>query len=179
MIDTLFALDWRELLIPQDSLLEIFVRGTFIYFLLLVLLRIFKRQAGAIGISDLLVVVLLADASQNAMATDYKSLTEGALLIVTIIAWDYLLDWVGYHVPGVERLLRPPPVLLVKDGKVNARNMRHEMITRDELMSQIREQGVLELTDVRRAFIEGDGKISVIRADGQGGGKKDRRTVPG
>ena len=76
--------NWHDMLVPHVSLLEIFLRGTFIYFLLLVLFRIFKRQAGSIGLSDLLVVVLIADASQNAMSSDYKSLPEGALLIATL-----------------------------------------------------------------------------------------------
>jgi len=157
--------NWHDMLVPHVSLLEIFLRGTFIYFLLLVLFRLFKRQAGSIGLSDLLVVVLIADASQNAMSSDYKSLPEGALLIATLILWDRFLDWLGYQVPIVARLLRAAPVLLVKDGKPNRRNMRQELISQDELMSQLRQHGILDLKQVRRAFIEGDGQITVLSAD--------------
>jgi len=60
------------------------------------LLRLLRREGGQIGIADVLVVVLVADASQNAMASDYKSITEGIVLVATIAFWDYFLDWLGY-----------------------------------------------------------------------------------
>jgi uncharacterized membrane protein YcaP (DUF421 family) len=164
-MNIIFAVNWHDFLVPQISLLEIFLRGTFIYFLLLVLFRVFKRQAGSIGLSDLLVIVLIADASQNAMSADYKSVTEGAALIGTLVLWDQFLDWLAFRVPRIERLLRPAPVLLVKDGKANRRNMRQELISQDELIGQLRQQGILDLKQVRCAFIEGDGQISIVRAN--------------
>lgn len=163
-MDTLLAIDWAGMFVPRVSLLEIFLRGTAIYFLLLVLFRIFKRQAGSLGLSDLLVVVLIADASQNAMSAEYKTLTEGAVLIGTLVLWDNLLDWLGYHFPAMERLLSAPPVPLVKDGKVNRRNMRQELISQDELMGQLRQHGIEDLSEVHLACMEGDGQVSVVRA---------------
>jgi len=66
--------------------LGIFVRGSLTYIMLFVILRfLLKRQSGVIGIADLLVVVLIADAAQNAMAHEYKPITEGALLVLTIV----------------------------------------------------------------------------------------------
>ena len=62
-------IDWRAVFIPSTHIGEVFLRGSLIYLLLFFLLRIFRRQAGALGISDLLVVVLIADAAQNAMAS--------------------------------------------------------------------------------------------------------------
>ena len=168
-MDTLWhvfsAVDWRSMFVPSTSLIEIFLRGTLIYFGLLILLRVFKRQGGGIGMSDVLVIVLLADASQNGMAGEYKSVTEAGVLVFTIVGWDQFLDWLGFHVPGFQRLLRPRAVLLVKDGRIDHRAMRREMITREELMSQMREQGLLDVGGVKRAYMEGDGKISVICSD--------------
>jgi uncharacterized membrane protein YcaP (DUF421 family) len=175
----IFDINWHEMFVPQYSLVEIFMRGTCIYFLLLVLFRIFKRQAGSIGLSDLLVVVLIADASQNAMSAEYKSLTEGATLIGTLILWDQFLDWLAFQVPFVERMLRPAPVLLVKDGKTNRRNMRRELISHDELLSQLRLQGVVDLKDIRYAFIEGDGQISIVRLHATGGNRAKKRRSEG
>ena len=164
-MDMFWTIDWRAMFIPTMSLIEVFLRGTLIYFGLLILLRLFKRQGGGIGLSDVLVIVLLADASQNGMAGEYKSVTEAAVLVVTIVVWDQFLDWLGFHVPGFERLLRPRAVLLVKDGRIDHRAMRREMITREELMSQMREQGLLDVSGVKRAYMEGDGKISIICKD--------------
>jgi uncharacterized membrane protein YcaP (DUF421 family) len=142
------------------------VRGTIMYLVLFALLRfVLKRQSGGLGITDVLVIVLIADAAQNGMASEYRSVTEGIMLVATIIFWSYALDWLGYHFPPFQHLLRPPPLLLVKNGKMLRRNMRQELVTPDELMTQLREEGIKDLGDVHRAFMEADGSISVIKAD--------------
>lgn len=176
----LFEIDWKAVFVPEVSLAEIFVRGTLVYLLLFFILRFLRRQAGALGISDLLVVVLIADAAQNGMAGDYKSVTEGAALVGTIAAWDFFLDWLGYRFPALGRLLRPAPLALVEDGRVNRRNLRHELISMDELMSQLREQGVEDVAEVKLCHLEGDGHVSVIKKDSGGdggGGAKKKQTV--
>lgn len=167
---TLLQIDWNAVFVPTVSLAEIVLRGTLVYLLLFFVLRVLRREAGALGISDLLVVVLIADAAQNAMSSEYKSVTEGAVLVGTIIAWDYSLDWLGYRFPAVGRLLRPAPLPLVKDGRVLRQNLRKEMISMEELMSQLREQGVEHLSEVKKCCLEGDGHISVIKKEKDGGG---------
>jgi len=117
---------------------------------------------GTLSIGDLLIIVLVADASQNAMSAGYTSLTDGLILVATIIFWTYALDWLAYHYPRFESLLHPSPVPLIRDGEMVARNMRRELITVDELMSHLREQGVKDLKEVTMASMEGDGRISVV-----------------
>lgn len=180
-MESLFRIDWRAVFVPSASVAEIVVRGTIIYLTLFIILRFLRRETGAIGIADLLVVVLIADASQNAMAGDYKSITEGVALVGTIAFWDYLLDWLAYRFPRIERLVHPPPTVLVEDGELNRRNMRKELLTKEELMSQLREQGVDDLAEVEHAYIEGDGRISVIKkkaVDNGGGGEKAEKKLP-
>jgi len=109
-------IDWASVLMPSLNVGEIILRGSVVYLFLLILLRILRRGAGTIGISDLLVIVLIADAAQNAMASEYKSITEGLILVTTIVSWDYFLDWLGYKFPAIRHLLRPAPSLLIKDG---------------------------------------------------------------
>ncbi|HKW83228.1 MAG TPA: DUF421 domain-containing protein, partial [Burkholderiaceae bacterium] len=76
------------------SPIELVVRGTLIYWFLFLLFRfVLRRDAGAVGIADILLVVLVADASQNAMAGGYETVAEGCVLIGTLIGWNYLLDW--------------------------------------------------------------------------------------
>jgi uncharacterized membrane protein YcaP (DUF421 family) len=158
--------DWRKLFIPEQPLLDVVLRGTIMFLVLFLILRLFlRRQAGAIGMADLLVIVLIADAAQNAMGSEYRSVTEGTLLVLTIVFWDYVLDWAGYRIPWLRRFVRPAPLLLIKDGELQHRNLRKEMITREELLSLMREQGVEEPSDVRKAFLEGDGRISIIKRE--------------
>jgi uncharacterized membrane protein YcaP (DUF421 family) len=106
-MNILSQIDWKSVFVPTVHIAEIFLRGTIIYLFLFFILRILRREAGAIGISDLLVVVLIADAAQNAMASEYKSITEGIILVSTIAFWDYFLDWLGYRWPILQGLIRP------------------------------------------------------------------------
>lgn len=158
-------LNWHLIFYPSVHPLEIILRGTIVYLFLFFLLRFMRREAGSIGISDVLVVVLIADAAQNAMSSDYKSITDGVLLVSTIVFWDWSLDYIGYKFPAIQRLLRPPALLLIKDGRLQLRNLRHEMITREELQAQLREQGIENVSDVKKCYLEGDGKVSVIKKD--------------
>ncbi len=96
-------------------------------------------------------------------------------LVATIVCWNYALDWLGYRVPWLQRFLRPPALLLVKDGRMLPRNMRRELITKDELMSHLREQGTDNLADVKEAYMEGDGRISVICREVQTSGTPERQ----
>ncbi len=172
----IFGIDWHELFVPQSPLAGIFLRGTLTYIMLFVILRfLLKRQSGVIGIADLLVIVLIADAAQNAMAQDYKSITEGALLVLTIVFWNYFIDWLGYHFKPLRRFARPTPLKLIEDGKMIFRNMRKELITTEELNSQLRQQGVKSCDEVKEAYIEGDGRISIIRWDNGETAKPDKK----
>lgn len=144
--------------------LEIVLRGSAVYWFLFLLFRfVLRRDAGEFGIADILLLVLIADASQNAMAGGYESLTEGALLVATIAGWNWLMDQASYHLPVVRRLIEPAPMVLVRDGRLLWRNLRRELITTPELMASLREQGIDKLADVKIARMEPDGHISVIR----------------
>jgi uncharacterized membrane protein YcaP (DUF421 family) len=165
-MDWLTQISWQELLVPKHSVLEMLVRGTIMYLALFFILRfVARRQFGQLGIADLLVIVLIADASQNAMAGEYRSVTEGVALVLTIVFWDYAIDWLGYHVPALARLTQPPPLPLIRNGRLLPANMRAEMITREELMSHLRQQGLQDPAEVKKAFIEGDGHISIVKQE--------------
>lgn len=155
--------DWRRIFMPNTPLLEIFVRGSVTYLAIFFLLRIIlKREAGTLGMTDLLVVVMLADAVQNGMADDYHAVTDGILLVSTILGWSYFLNFLGFYFPVIQKLVHPPPLLLIKNGVLVRNNLRKEFITEDELMSQVREQGVDSISEVKEAYIEMDGRISVV-----------------
>lgn len=126
------------------------------------LLRIFRRQAGAIGIADLLVIVIIADAAQNGMAGESKSITEALLLIVTIIAWDWLFDWLGFKSEFMKRLLEPTPLLLIENGKPLKKHLDNEMLTEDDLLGQLREQGVEDISIVKKCYLESNGHFSAL-----------------
>ena len=157
-----WQIDWRALFVPSGSLAEVMLRGTLIYLFLFALMRLLRREAGQLNIADLLVIVIIADAAQNAMAGSYQSITEGVVLLATIMAWDYGLDWASYRFTSMRHLVQPRAVELIRDGRVLWRNMRRELITEAELMGRLHQDGIEHVEDVHRCFVEADGKLSVI-----------------
>ena len=114
-------MDLSALLSFHKLPLELIARGTMVYwFLLLVFRFVLRRDTGAVGIADILFIVVVADASQNAMSGSYSSVAEGLVLIGTLVVWNYLLDWASYRFVWVRRFAEPPPLLLIRDGKVLA-----------------------------------------------------------
>ncbi len=161
--------DWRGMFTPDTPLLEIAVRGSVMYLTLFFLLRVLlKRESGTTGMTDLLVIVLIADAAQNGMASDYTSVADGVVLVSVIIAWAYVLDAIAYRWRPAARLIRPNSLVLVREGRMLHRNMRRELVTEEELYAKIREQGVDDLAEVREVRMESDGQFSVITRSGGG-----------
>lgn len=143
--------------------LELVLRGTLVYWLLFCLFRfVLRRDVGAVGIADVLLLVIIADAAQNAMAGGYQTVSEGAILVGTIAGWNWLLDMLAYRFPAVRRFSTPGRVTLIRNGVPQRRNLRQEFITLEELHEKLREQGIEKMTEVKSAFLEGDGQISVI-----------------
>lgn len=144
--------------------LELVVRGSAIYWFLFIIFRfVIRRDVGSVGIADLLIIVLVADASQNAMAGEYKTVTDGVVLISTLIGWNFLLDWLAFRFRWVRRFAEPSTLLLVRNGRLLLRNMRREFITEEELWAQLRKEGIEHLSQVKAAYLEPDGNFSVIR----------------
>jgi uncharacterized membrane protein YcaP (DUF421 family) len=158
------SLDWGEIFGISVSPLELIIRGTAMYLFLFLLFRVVvRRRVGAIGMADILILVIIADAAQNAMSGEYKSITEGAILVGTIMFWNVAIDWLNFRVPALRPWLEPPPMLLIQNGRILHRNLRHEYVTEDELKAKLREKGVKEYSEVAEAHMESDGSISVIK----------------
>jgi uncharacterized membrane protein YcaP (DUF421 family) len=161
-------IDWQHVLVPTTPLLELVLRGTVMYFALLAALRVLvRRHVGSMSLMDLLLMVLIADAAQNAMADEYGSVTEGLVLCGTLFAWNYLFDWLSYRYKWFQRLLEPAPLPVIQSGRMLRRNMQQECITKDELQSLLREHGIYDISEVEFAFIEPDGGVSVFPKNGQ------------
>ena len=96
---------------------------------------------------------------------------------LTIVFWDFALNYLSYRYKPFAHLLAPTPMLLVKDGDMIKRNMRKEFITEDELSSELRQQGIEDARDVKAAWLEGNGEISVIRKDKEDTPKRRRQPV--
>jgi uncharacterized membrane protein YcaP (DUF421 family) len=171
--------DWQSLFSLSMSPLELIVRGSAVYWFLLLIFRfLLKRDVGAVGIADVLLLVLVADAAQNAMAGEYRSVTDGFILVATIIGWNFGLDYLKFKVPIIRRLVEPAAICLVREGRILRRNLRRELITDEELQAQLREHGIDDVNEVSAAYMESDGQISVLKRSGDDGNSKAKKRRP-
>jgi uncharacterized membrane protein YcaP (DUF421 family) len=156
-------LDWGETFQLTMPALELIVRGTVVYWFLFGIFRfVLRRDASSVGITDFLFVVLLGDAAQNAMIGQGTSVADGLVLIVTLVCWNVLLDYLSYRFPLIERLAMGKKLCLFRDGQLQRRHMRREFITTEELAAKLREAGHEDFSDVKAIYLEANGEISVI-----------------
>jgi uncharacterized membrane protein YcaP (DUF421 family) len=156
--------DWSELFRLSVPPLELIVRGSAMYLFLFVLFRfVVRRRVGSIGMADILILVIVADAAQNGMAGEYRSLTDAFILVSTLIGWNLLIDRLNFHVPALRKFLEPPPLLLIQGGRVLRAHLRHEAVSDDELATKLREHGVRDPSEVDKAYMEPDGQITVLK----------------
>lgn len=158
--------NWLELFRLSVPISEMIVRGTAIYWFLFIVFRfVIPRDVGAIGIADILILVIIADASQNAMSGDYKTITDGMVLIAVLVGWNLVFDRAAFYFPGFRRFATPATLCLIKDGRMLKRNMRREFITDEELWSHLRMEGIESLAQVSTVYLESDGGFSVIKKE--------------
>ena len=146
-----------------SSLVDVAIRTAVIYVVLIAGLRIAgKREVGQLSIFDLIVLLVIADAVQNAMVGQNTSLAGGIVAAITLITLDKLLNVVTERVPRVRNLLEGESQELIRDGVVLEDALRKEGIDDEDLAAALRRQGVLDPSEVRLAVLETDGSISVV-----------------
>ena len=150
----------------QNPLLDIVVRTAVIYLTLLVLIRVTgKRQVGQLTPFDLLLLLLLANAVQNAMVGPDTSVQGGLVAAGTLFAVNVAVAWTVRRSRKAAKVVEGTPTLLIRHGRMLVENLRHEGITEDDLLRALREHGVEDVSLVRVAILEVDGTISVLRED--------------
>jgi uncharacterized membrane protein YcaP (DUF421 family) len=156
---------WAGMFVPQIPMFETVARGSLLYFGILILMRIMPRRTGGeLATMDLIFVVLIAQSATHALG-DSASITDAMTLILVFTAWNYLINALSYRIPLIEKLVSSPPLRIVRDGRILRRNMRREFVTEEELMASLRQQGIDDIGDVKAAFVEGEGQITVVRRE--------------
>ena len=156
----------------------IVVRTTVVYLALLGLLRLAgKRELGQMTSFDLVVILIISNAVQNAMVGPDTSLTGGLLAAATLIGLNRLVDTLGLRFPALRKSLAGSPSLLVYEGEFLPDHLKHEGLTPDEVWQALREHGVDSLASVKSAVLEVDGTISIIPADAKS--SRTRRRLRG
>ena len=148
---------------------EFILRAFIVYFVLLLLIRLSgKRSMGQFTAFDILLVVLLGNAVQNALLGSDTSVAGGLLLAATLIALNWVVGLFSARSTRIERWIEGVPVLLARDGHVYRDVLRRELISHEDFRKAMRESGCLALEDVRLAVLETNGQISVVAHERQG-----------
>lgn len=141
---------------------EFVLRASIVYFILLAMIRASgKRTMGQFTPFDMLLVVLLGNAVQNALLGKDTSVGGGLLLAATLIALNWVVGLVSARSPRVEAMIEGSPVLLARDGKIYRDVLRREFISRADFDKALREAGCTEVDEIRSAVLETNGHITI------------------
>jgi len=156
--------DLQEMFVPSVNWGVLIFRGALTYFFLLVILRLTgKRQVGQLAPFDLVLLLVLSNAVQNAMNGGDNSFTGGGLIVLTLITLNGIVGYATARSKRLEALIEGRPLVLVHNGNIINEAMEGQKITHHELMSALRSAGCANVRDVHFAVLENNGQISVVQ----------------
>ena len=142
---------------------ELILRGAIIYLFLLVLLRITgKRQVGQLSPFDLVLLLVLSNAVQNAMTGNDNSIPGGIITATTLVLLNYVVSLATYRNKKLGELVEGRPELLIHNGRLYDEVLEREQLTRHELNAALRTAGCASVEEVHYAVLENNGQISVV-----------------
>jgi uncharacterized membrane protein YcaP (DUF421 family) len=152
------------------GLASVAVRTLVVYVAVLALLRVSgKRELGQMSVFDLAVILLVANAVQNAMVGTDSSVAGGIVSAATLIAANFAVAFLSSQSERVARLFELPPAVIIRDGAIDRREMRRQFLTPGELESAMREHDIEDLSNVRLGTLEPNGSISFVKRSSGGG----------
>ena len=148
------------------TLVEIAVRSTAVYLLVIVGIRLSgKREVGQMTPFDLTLLLLLSNSVQNAMTGPDTSLAGGAVAASTLLVLNFIIGRFSGTNRAFRKFIEGKPTLLVHNGEVIVDHMRRERVSMDELKRAMREHNIEDVSQVALAVLEVDGTISCLRYD--------------
>lgn len=143
--------------------LTAFLRTIFFYFFLLTVLRLLgKRELGALGPLDLVVTIIMAEAAAIPIENPHQSIWLGIVPIVTLMFLEIILSYLCLVNEAIRRIVCGVPTVVIKDGHFKQSEMRRMRYSINDLLEQLRQKGVDNVSDVELAILESDGGLSVI-----------------
>jgi uncharacterized membrane protein YcaP (DUF421 family) len=154
----------HDLLVPSVPLWTLILRTVVVYIAVLMLLRLSgKRQVANLGTSELVALLLISNAVQNAMNGGDNSLGGGLILASVLMVMSFIMAALTYFSHDWEQFIQGRPTLLIHHGILQRHNLRRELLNVRELRAQLRKQGIQNITEVEEAVLESDGYISIRR----------------
>jgi uncharacterized membrane protein YcaP (DUF421 family) len=150
--------------IDATTLLGIVARVAVIYVACMMLLRVFGRhEVAQLSQMDLLTMLLISETVSPALTGGDQTLTGGIAATATLFALGTATSAIAFRSRRAERILQGSAAILIEDGRVDRRILRKYRISDEDLRSMLHQNGMLHVAEVKRAYIEADGEITMIK----------------
>jgi uncharacterized membrane protein YcaP (DUF421 family) len=147
----------------SNNYLRIVVSTLVIYLFIIIAIRLFgKKELAQLSVVDMVFILLISNAVQNAMVGPDSTLSGGLVAALTLFVVNYGLKYLQYRFPRFGKVVEGNAIILIFKGKINDEHLRKAQITTDELLEAVREHGVPSVIEVDLAILEVDGNISVL-----------------
>jgi len=149
---------------PPMFLVEVFLRALITYvFLLLIVKWLGKRMSGQLTIMEMAVMLTLGAIVSVPMQTPDRGILQGLILLLCAVGFQRGISYLGYRSHRIENITQGKPTLIVKNGTLQFENMRNDRISRQQLFSELRREGIFNLGMVDRVYLEACGLMSIYK----------------
>lgn len=143
---------------------QLVLRAASVYLFMFILMRVWGRKhLGQVTPFDFILLLFISESVQNAIVDDDKSVTGAFIVILTFLTLNTVVNRLTFRFPILERLLSGKPKVIVENGKIIEKIKHKEYISDQELQTALREEGTEDLTKVKKATVETNGRISVVQ----------------
>ena len=150
----------------QNNYIRIIFSSVAVYFFIILAIRLFgKKELAQLSVYDLVFILLISNAVQNAMVGPDSTLLGGLIAAASLFVVNYILKKMQFRFPKFGKAIQGEAIMLVFNGKILSSHLKNAGITEDELMEVIREHSVASVSEVDLAVLEVDGNISVLSTD--------------
>ena len=152
--------------ILHNNYIHIILSSVAVYFFIILAIRLFgKKELAQLSVYDLVFILLISNAVQNAMVGPDSTLTGGLVAATSLFVVNFVLKQLQFRFPRFGKAIQGEAIMLVFQGKILSSHLKNAGITEDELMEVVREHGIASISDVDLAVLEVDGNISVLSTD--------------
>ena len=144
-------------------MLTLLIRSILIYAFLILIMRLMgKRQLGELELTDLVITLLLSEIATIPITDQNTPLLHAIIPVVTLACLEVFTSALSIRFPKFKSILSPKPAILIRNGKANRQEMKKVRISLDELLSELRQSNIPDISQVQYAILESNGKLSII-----------------
>ena len=146
--------------------LDIVIKTIIFYLVLIILMRLLgKREVGEISVFDLVVVLMVADIATMAITDRWHLVLPSILSLFALLFLQKIFAYISLYYPKVRKVIDYTPSIIIYNGKLNLKEMKKQKYTIDDLVTQSREAGVMDLQEIRMAILESTGQLSIFKKE--------------